>query len=253
MASETPSTHNPLHPTSRPQSHSDASIPRTIPGDFDENHDPFYQGGSTHWAALSALAPISFGENSLLEEIEKRESEEETATAIQSRARAGTRLRSGTVANELQIRTQGARRGTIVDDIGERPMLLTDRATRFRQLFNFMESLVPRLQQRLNFYTSVFFFITILSLANYYDDPKSWYGRVTWVGGRRRRNRRSGSDADVDVDVEGGGIAAVDHPAVLSAPREERGKVAASLGARLHGAPLVRAAAAAHAARSVGE
>eukprot|EP01033_Poteriospumella_lacustris_P015137 gene15137-10833_t len=172
----TPSVHNPLHGRGRQHSLSDSPTPKTVHGDLDEDHDPFYQGGGTHWAASSALAPISFGENSLLEEIEKRESEEESATAIQSRARAGTRLRSGTVANELQVRTQGGRRGTIVDGIGERPMLFTDRATKFRQLFNFMESLVPRLQQRLNLYTSVFFFITILSLANYYDDPKSWYG-----------------------------------------------------------------------------
>lgn len=168
---------NPLHSNvvrNRQYSGSNSPTPRTIRVEPDEIHDSYSQGNSTHWASASVLAPISFGENSILHDIEKKEEQDETATGLQPRARAATRIRSGTVANELQLRGVGMRRASV--DAIDRSVLFNDRATKFRQIFNFFESLVPRLQQRLNIYTSVFFIIIILSLADYYNDPKSWFG-----------------------------------------------------------------------------
>lgn len=149
-----------------------SATPRTVIGlDPEEEQDPYHRGGgTTHWAAASAMAPISFGENAILNGIERKELADEAQPA--TRGRSGTRARSGTVAQELHVRTRKASLESITMETAH---MFADGRSKFRRLFNFIEAIVPRLYHRVQTYISVLFVICLLALSKYYDDPGAWF------------------------------------------------------------------------------
>lgn len=151
-----PSIKNPLVPLDYAESTKygghmpNSNTPRTVRVD-NESDDPYYTTHHTHWASAAAMAPISHGENALLNDIERKEDEDE------NNIMKSARVRTGTVAQDLQVRPN--RIGTI-DGInaGE---VFNESKSKTRLAFDIFDMLVPRLQERLNFYTTAFFFLSL--------------------------------------------------------------------------------------------
>jgi hypothetical protein len=144
-----------------------AATPRSTKhrDDFENDDEPAYSGRSSHPAASSAMGPMSYGENSLLHHIERKEEEDESILN-KGRGRSAT-----VVADELHIRP----RRQSIEGNTERSHVFEESKTPFRKFFDFSESIVPRLQQRLRIYFTIFFLIILLTMGRYYSSPKSWF------------------------------------------------------------------------------
>ncbi|RYH22797.1 hypothetical protein EON65_18735 [archaeon] len=115
-----------------------------------------------------AYNQLSFGENNLLREIEN-EVEESVS------AKYTTRKRAGTVATELAgHRTRKASLESV--DGGAAKLFTYNGRSKLQRLFDFLDIVVPRLQQRLSFYAGMFFLLLLFIISGYFTHSGSSVG-----------------------------------------------------------------------------
>eukprot|EP00981_Chlorochromonas_danica_P005761 scaffold1187_cov181-Ochromonas_danica.AAC.25 len=110
---------------------------------------------------------ISSGENALLKDIEKRE--EEHFTSCKYNTATSPRARGASVADELGIIRP---RRASVESIDTSRNLYT--RSKLQAVFNFIDLVVPKLQQRVNFYCVGFLIVCLFELSGDISHPGSW-------------------------------------------------------------------------------
>lgn len=125
-------------------------------------------------ASMKASAPktikpfnnISIGESALLRDIEKQEEDENYSRKYSN----APRLRATSVADELGAHR--ARRGTLesVDSSGR----TFNMRSPVQRLIDFLDILVPKLQQRVNIYCFCFFLVCLMELSSHTTKAGGW-------------------------------------------------------------------------------
>eukprot|EP01031_Cornospumella_fuschlensis_P034041 gene34041-41204_t len=137
-----------------------------------QRSDSHHSIGSQQTTQTTASVPkafnqLSFGENNLLRELEN-EAEESVSTKY------NTRKRTGTVANELT--GHRTRKASLESMDGTAKLFVYSGKSKLQRLFDFLDIVVPRLQQRLSFYAGIFFLLLLFIISGFFTHSGSSVG-----------------------------------------------------------------------------
>lgn len=121
-----------------------------------------------HFNTMAANAPITYGENSVLNNIERNEDDDEL----------NGRKRRGTIAKEFnEVRTTPPRSRRSTVDSMERAYLAIGggRSQVMTICTHIYEVIAPVLWHRLNIYFALFFFLVLMVMGRYYTTPRAWF------------------------------------------------------------------------------